>query len=54
MVAANNSEVIMAGDGNGAFIWPEFQPVVDGMMTVAKLLEYLVSFIHRSAFKIGR
>ena len=43
MEAANRPDVIMAGDGNGAFIWPEFQPVVDGMMTVAKSLEFTVS-----------
>ena len=33
----------MAADGNGSFIWPDFQPVVDGMMTVAKLLEFLTT-----------
>jgi len=43
MAAANNPDVIMAADGNGSFIWPRFQPVVDGMMTVAKLLEYLTT-----------
>ena len=43
MEAANQPGVIMAGDGGGAFIWPEFQPVVDGMMTVAKLLEFLTT-----------
>jgi len=41
MAAANGANVIMATDGNGSFIWPRFQPVVDGMMTIAKLLEYL-------------
>ncbi|MBN1401747.1 MAG: NTP transferase domain-containing protein [Anaerolineae bacterium] len=40
MQAANNREVIMAADSNGAFIWPGFQPFVDGMMTVARMLEY--------------
>ncbi|MGI6374785.1 MAG: sugar phosphate nucleotidyltransferase [Anaerolineae bacterium] len=43
MAAANKPDVIMAADGNGSFIWPRFQPVVDGMMTVAKMLEYLTS-----------
>jgi len=43
MQAANRPEVIMASDGNGAFIWPDFQPVVDGMMTVAKILEFLTT-----------
>ncbi|MHB1356014.1 MAG: sugar phosphate nucleotidyltransferase [Anaerolineae bacterium] len=41
MAAANRKDVVMAADGNGSFIWPDFQPVIDGMMTVAKLLEYL-------------
>ena len=40
MQAANQSDVIMAADSNGAFIWPAFQPVVDGMMTLAKILEF--------------
>jgi mannose-1-phosphate guanylyltransferase/phosphomannomutase len=41
MEAANRPDVILAGDCGGSFIWPEFQPVIDGMMTVAKLLEFL-------------
>jgi mannose-1-phosphate guanylyltransferase / phosphomannomutase len=41
MAAANRKDVVMAADGNGSFIWPDFQPVIDGMMTVAKLLEFL-------------
>jgi len=40
MQAANEPDVIMAGNGVGAFIWPKFQPVVDGLMTVAKMLEF--------------
>lgn len=40
MEAASQPDVIMAGSSNGAFIWPQFQPVVDGMMTVAKMLEF--------------
>ena len=43
MAAANRPKVIMAGDSNGAFIWPDFQPVVDGMMTVAKVLEFMAT-----------
>ncbi|MHB1295249.1 MAG: sugar phosphate nucleotidyltransferase [Anaerolineae bacterium] len=43
MEASNSPEVIMAGDGAGSFIWPEFQPVVDGMMTIAKMLEFLTT-----------
>lgn len=41
MAASNRKDVVMAADGNGSFIWPDFQPVIDGMMTVAKLLEFL-------------
>jgi mannose-1-phosphate guanylyltransferase/phosphomannomutase len=40
MEAANRPDVILAADRNGSFIWPAFQPVVDGMMTIAKLLEF--------------
>jgi len=43
MEAANHPDVIMVGDGNGSFIWPAFQPVVDGMMTVAKILEFMTT-----------
>ncbi|MGI5915448.1 MAG: sugar phosphate nucleotidyltransferase [Anaerolineae bacterium] len=43
MQAANDPDVIMAADGNGAYIWPEFQPVVDGMMTMAKMLEFMAT-----------
>jgi mannose-1-phosphate guanylyltransferase / phosphomannomutase len=43
MMAARGPDVIMATDGNGSFIWPDFQPVVDGMMTVARLLEYMAT-----------
>jgi mannose-1-phosphate guanylyltransferase/phosphomannomutase len=43
MAAANHPDIIMAADGNGSFIWPRFQPVVDGMMTIAKLLEFLTT-----------
>lgn len=41
MRAASEPGVVMATDGNGSFIWPEFQSVVDGMMTVAKMLEFM-------------
>jgi len=43
MSACNAPGVIMATDGRGSFIWPGFQPVVDGMMTVAKMLEFLTA-----------
>jgi mannose-1-phosphate guanylyltransferase/phosphomannomutase len=44
MESANTSNVLMAVDGNGNFIFPAFQPAVDGMMAAAKLLEYLAHF----------
>jgi mannose-1-phosphate guanylyltransferase/phosphomannomutase len=43
MQAANRPDVIMASDGNASFIWPDFQPVVDGMMTIARMLEFLAT-----------
>jgi mannose-1-phosphate guanylyltransferase/phosphomannomutase len=41
MQAAHNAGVLMAADGAGAFVFPDFQPVVDGMMAVARLLQML-------------
>ncbi|MCG3212170.1 MAG: Glucose-1-phosphate adenylyltransferase [Anaerolineae bacterium] len=38
---ANN--VIMGGNGRGNFIFPDFQCAFDGMMAVAKLLEFLAT-----------
>lgn len=35
--------VVMAGDGTGNFIFPAFQPVADGLMATAKLLELLAT-----------
>jgi mannose-1-phosphate guanylyltransferase/phosphomannomutase len=34
----------MGVDGNGNFLFPAFQPAVDGMMAAAKLLEYLAHY----------
>ena len=39
--AAERPDVLLAGNDNGAIIWPDLQPAVDGMMTVAKLLELM-------------
>jgi mannose-1-phosphate guanylyltransferase/phosphomannomutase len=44
MQAAAGPDVLLAADGNGNFIFPAFQPVVDGMMAAAKLLEYLAKY----------
>ncbi len=43
MRAALQEDVIFAGDGDGNFIFPEFQPVIDGLLAVAKLLEFLAT-----------
>ncbi len=41
MQAAHSADVLMAADGAGAFVFPDFQPVADGMMAVARLLQML-------------
>ncbi|MGQ9626753.1 MAG: sugar phosphate nucleotidyltransferase [Anaerolineae bacterium] len=43
MEAASQEGVILAADGTGNFIFPDFQPLIDGMMAVAKLLEFLAT-----------
>ena len=44
MEAANTPNILMGVDGNGNFIFPSFQPAVDGMLAAAKLLEYLAHY----------
>ncbi len=41
MEAATKEGVLLATDGNNGFVLPQFQPAVDGMMALAKLLEFL-------------
>ncbi|MEM7031131.1 MAG: sugar phosphate nucleotidyltransferase [Chloroflexota bacterium] len=41
MEAALDYDVVMATDGQGNFIFPEFQPSVDGLLAISKLLELL-------------
>jgi mannose-1-phosphate guanylyltransferase/phosphomannomutase len=41
MAAATRDGVILAGDGEGGFAFPQFQPALDGMMAIAKILELL-------------
>jgi mannose-1-phosphate guanylyltransferase/phosphomannomutase len=41
--ASYGNQVVMAGDNNGNFIFPDFQWAVDGMMALAKLLEFLAT-----------
>ncbi len=41
--ATYTRRVIMAGNGRGHFIFSDFQCAVDGMMALAKLLEFLAT-----------
>lgn len=41
MQAAAQEGVMLATDANGHYIFPDFQPAADGMMAIARLLEYL-------------
>jgi mannose-1-phosphate guanylyltransferase/phosphomannomutase len=43
MRVANQEDAIMAGSGNGHFIFARFQPAFDGLMATAKLLEFLAT-----------
>ena len=43
MAAATKNDVILAGDGTGNYIIPNFQPAIDGIMAFAKLLEHLAA-----------
>jgi mannose-1-phosphate guanylyltransferase/phosphomannomutase len=44
MQAAESPNTLLAVDGNGNFIFPDFQPAVDGLMASVKLLEYLAKY----------
>jgi mannose-1-phosphate guanylyltransferase/phosphomannomutase len=35
--------VVMAADGAGNYVFPEFQPTIDGLMATVKLLEFLAT-----------
>ncbi|MBF6612800.1 MAG: mannose-1-phosphate guanyltransferase [Chloroflexi bacterium] len=39
MTAALRAGVVLAGDGQGSFIFPPFQPAADGLFAIAKLIE---------------
>jgi len=41
--AACQASVVMAADGRGSFIFPQFQCASDGLMALAKLLEFLAT-----------
>ena len=38
-----HEQILIIADGTGNFVFPEFQPSVDGMMASARLLEYLAN-----------
>lgn len=48
MTAALRSGVVIAGDGQGSFIFPQFQPAADGLFTIAKVMELTAS--HQTRF----
>ncbi len=39
MTVALRSGVVIAGDNQGSFIFPQFQPAADGLFAIAKLME---------------
>ncbi len=39
--AADNRDMLLLGDGNGSYIFPNFYPIADGMFTLVKLMELL-------------
>jgi mannose-1-phosphate guanylyltransferase/phosphomannomutase len=41
--AIYSKKVIMGGNGKGNFIFPDFQCAIDGMMALAKMLEFLAT-----------
>ena len=43
MNSATREGVIMAGDGGGNFVFPQFQPAIDGLMAIAKALEFMAT-----------
>jgi mannose-1-phosphate guanylyltransferase/phosphomannomutase len=54
MTTATQAGALMAADGAGGFIFPEFQAVMDGLFAIAKLLEWLtVCDTHLSAVLSG-
>jgi mannose-1-phosphate guanylyltransferase/phosphomannomutase len=43
MSMSDREGVVMATDGTGNFVFPQFQPTIDGLMAAAKLLEFLAT-----------
>ncbi len=44
MTAAGREGVVLVGDGQGGFVFPDLQPAFDGMLAIAKLLQLLATF----------
>jgi mannose-1-phosphate guanylyltransferase/phosphomannomutase len=44
MMAASREGVVLVGDGEGGFVFPQLQPAFDGILAIAKLLELLATF----------
>jgi mannose-1-phosphate guanylyltransferase/phosphomannomutase len=47
MAAATRKGVVMAADGMGNYVFPQFQSTIDGLMASVKLLEFLAT--HRTS-----
>jgi mannose-1-phosphate guanylyltransferase/phosphomannomutase len=43
MDTSSREGVVMAADGMGNFVFPKFQPTIDGLMAAVKLLEFLAT-----------
>lgn len=43
MQAATSRGIVVAGDGGGCFIFPQFQPAVDGLFALVKMIELLIT-----------
>lgn len=41
LAVSNEDDVLLSVDGSGNFVFPDFLPVIDGMMATVRLLEYL-------------
>jgi len=42
MVAASRDDVVLAGDGEGGLIFPQFHPAMDGLFAVARIYQLLL------------
>lgn len=48
MTAALRQGMVVAGDGQGSFIFPQFQSTADGLFTIAKVME--LTALHKTRF----